>query len=138
MRRLMRRMIEVFPVALALAACETATTSSSTPLQSPGVANIQPQDDDTVVERVADARCGRANACGDVGPAARYASREACLKIMRQRAARDIHPSECDRGPDVARIDRCVAEILTERCGDPYANFAHFGACRQAQICAMR
>jgi hypothetical protein len=125
-------------LALHGAACDSGVPTAVTPapLQSPGIANVQPQDDDVVARRAADARCERADECHLIG-ARRYGwrSRQACINEMRARAGAEIPPSGCAHGVDPVAIDYCVGEILAEGCGDPRRDFGHMPACRLSSMC---
>jgi hypothetical protein len=105
--------------------------------QSPGVANAQggAQGDAAIVERLAEARCDREQACNHIGPGAVYASRGVCKEQVHGSIANDLNTYNCPRGLDGEAIDRCMAAIKGEECGHPFDTLVRYEKCRNAALC---
>lgn len=104
-------------------ASRTSTTS----------ANIGPSN---AVRRIADARCDRAASCNDIGGRdKKFDSRADCVREMRRDANDKLDEKECASGIDEGRLNECVREIRSERCGNPFDSIERAASCRRAELC---
>jgi hypothetical protein len=91
--------------------------------------------DKTVVNRLATARCDQEQGCNNVGPGAKFASRDVCLDQIRGSIGNDLNAYKCPRGLDSDAIDRCMMAIKSEECSHPFDTLQRFDKCRSGAIC---
>lgn len=90
----------------------------------------------SAVRRIADARCDRAAACDDVGTGRKWANRDACLREMSRDARSTLDDKSCERnGIDESRLNTCIKDIRSERCGNPFDSIERGASCRRAELC---
>jgi len=88
------------------------------------------------VRRIADARCDRAAACDDVGSGRKYENRDACLRDMSRDARNTVDDKVCERnGIDESRLNVCIKDIRSERCGNPFDSIERASSCRRGELC---
>ncbi len=130
--RFLRAMTVVLPMTAAAFGCAHTNGSSST------TTTAAPQDrpvSEKAVESLASARCDREATCDNVGVGKSYASREACMSNVRGKGQNDLTAASCPKGIDQAQLDKCLAEIKGERCGNPLDSLSRLNACRTGAIC---
>jgi hypothetical protein len=103
--------------------------------ESPGVTNSQRGADMAVVDRLSAARCDQEQACNNIGPGAKYASRSVCMDQLHGSIANDLNAYECPRGLDSAGVDRCMAAIKSEECNHPFDTLTRYDKCRTGALC---
>lgn len=81
-------------------------------------------------------RCHRIDECGDIGPGARFADRDACLHGLFPQNASVVAPTECPAGVGEASLSRCVAALNDQACYDARAGTGDPAACMRASLCA--
>ncbi|MBX3197123.1 MAG: hypothetical protein KF894_03115 [Labilithrix sp.] len=113
------------------AADERASSASKTTTSSADVATLA----QAASERIADARCRRAVACQEVGPARRHESFETCRGLYASEVLREVGPSACPRGLDESQVSRCAAAIERTGCLDPVGVLERLEDCRASKIC---
>ena len=82
-----------------------------------GVTNAQNNADLQVVDRLATARCRRAEVCNDIGPGKTFDSLELCMGQVRGNIANELTAYNCPHGVDDAAAGRCTATIEARECG---------------------
>ncbi len=130
--------ITSFAAAGALLAC--ASTPPGPPLSGTndnreGVTNTQKGADESVVEHLSAARCDREASCKNIGPGARYVSRDICMHQMRGGIGNDLNAYNCPRGLDSSGVSRCTAAIQGEECGHPFDTLTRIDTCRSGAMC---
>jgi hypothetical protein len=100
----------------------TTTTSAAAPMQS-------------AVNDLATARCDREELCNNVGAGKKYGTRDACVNEMRAKGNADLQASACPNGVDPQQLDKCLAEVRGERCGNALDTISRLTACRTSTIC---
>ena len=127
---------------VAIAGCQqgnTPTANSPTPAPGTGVpegvANAQNTADLRIANRLATARCERAQACNDIGAGKTFVSRDLCMQEVRGRIANDLTSYSCPHGVDSSAVDRCATAIDGESCGHSRDNLAHVSDCKTDALC---
>lgn len=87
---------------------------------------------ETVVGRVAQARCDQATTCG------RSTSTEACMMPERPKARADVERAACPNGIDTVQLGLCLASIRQLDCGARAGALDDVEACRASALCAPR
>ncbi len=93
---------------------------------------------DDAVARITAARCTREVACNNVGPGKTYASRERCDAELGHNERADLRGGECPGGISAPDLDDCLADIASEKCGNPIDAISRLAACRKAKLCLAR
>jgi hypothetical protein len=89
-----------------------------------------------VVDRMAGARCDQEQRCNNVGNGQKYASRQVCMDQQRGTLANDLNAYECPHGIDENALNRCMAAISTEQCGNPFDTVVRrYDKCRNGALC---
>lgn len=87
------------------------------------------------VTSITNARCDREQRCGNIGPDAKFDSRNACVARIREDWADQLNASECPHGVRKVELDECLQDIRTEECGDPFDTLARTFSCGRSEIC---
>ena len=122
----------VFAVAIASACGRGNERPPSSPPSTTGAGGGS---NESAIESLAMARCDREELCNNVGTGKTYANREACLDELRNKGRDELRTSECPRGIDPTQLDKCLAEIRGERCGNPLDKVGRLNACRSDGLC---
>ncbi len=134
--RLLIGLSGVSVVALALGACgrgeirgpDAPVTSTSAHVAS----------NDSAIQRITDARCDREVACNNVGAGKSYGTRQACTNELGHDKRADLRAEECPRGISEPDLNDCLADIKSEKCGNPLDSISRLAACRKAKLCLDR
>jgi Family of unknown function (DUF6184) len=93
---------------------------------------------DTAIERITTARCDREVACNNVGAGKSYGTREACTNELGHDKRADLRAEECPRGISEPDLNDCLADIRSEKCGNPLDSISRLAACRKGKLCLTR
>lgn len=129
-------------VGLTMVACaHEAGPPQNPPGSSPGTAvpagvtNAQNVADQQVVDRIARARCKRAEGCNDVGNGKRYVSPQLCIEQIRGNSENEVTGYNCPHGVDRAALERCMAAIDVAPCGKSTEKLADIAECGSDVLC---
>jgi hypothetical protein len=92
-------------------------------------------DNDHAINALTKARCDREDACNNLGADKKYDSFAACEREIRHDTAITLRPEKCTNGVISERLDSCLDEIRTDRCGNPLDHVERIAACRKAMLC---
>jgi len=81
------------------------------------------------------ARCDREDACNNLGADKKYDSFDACTREIGHDTAITLRPEKCVNGVISERLDSCLEQIRTERCGNALDKIERVAACRKAMLC---
>lgn len=116
-----------------LAACHgesrPATTTTTTGGATGATAN------ENAIHGMAMARCDREEICDNVGSGKKFATREVCMAELRDKGREELRATECPGGIDQAQLDKCLADIRGERCGNPLDTVTRLASCRTSALC---
>ncbi len=84
---------------------------------------------------IADARCEREQRCNNIGPDAKFASRNACDERIRADWAEELNAYECPGGVNQEELTECLEDIRDEDCKNPFDTLARTMACSRTEIC---
>ena len=87
------------------------------------------------INRITAARCDRDMACNNIGAGKKFETREACTNELGHDKAADIRAEECPRGISEPDLNDCLADIRSEKCGNPLDSISRRAACRKAKLC---
>ena len=90
---------------------------------------------ESAAQTIAVARCDREQSCRNIGSGKTYASRNACVDELRDKSQTELRASECPGGVDSTQLDKCLAEVRGEKCGDPLDTLTRLAACRTSALC---
>lgn len=91
---------------------------------------------DTVVARVARARCDREIACDRVGTGKSFGTSEQCMANVRERAREDVVDAACARGFDGTQLGICLNTIRQLPCDTPLDAIDAVANCQASALCA--
>jgi hypothetical protein len=94
--------------------------------------NPQPGVTQAAIERLANARCNKLAACGNIGQGREHPDKEHCLAEQRAKRADDF--SDCSTMQEV-QLQKCEAEINAERCDDLADAIDRLATCRKGNLC---
>lgn len=100
----------------------------------PGVTSAQ-SFDKSVVHQLASARCDQEQTCNNIGPKAKFASREVCMDQMKGSMGNDLNAYNCPRGIDRDGLNRCMAAVTSEECSHPFDTLTRYDKCRTGALC---
>jgi hypothetical protein len=93
-------------------------------------------DNDHAIDALTKARCDRENACNNIGPNdKKFDSFDACQNEIRHDTAITLRPEKCQNGVIADRLDSCLDQIRTERCGNALDKIERVAVCRKAMLC---
>ena len=90
---------------------------------------------DASIEKLSTAKCEREERCSNVGQGKKYASKDSCLTENRSSNRSELRSNECPGGIDQRQLDKCLAEIKAEHCGNALDKIGRLTACRDAALC---
>lgn len=110
---------------------------ATAPTEDPnGATNLQPNDVDAVVERLALARCERENTCNRVGNGRAYGTKNACMTVMRVATRRELAAAaDCRDKFDGVALDQCDYDVRALRCADSLDTVTSLDTCRTDRLC---
>lgn len=103
--------------------------STTTLTGAPWVSN------DSAIDRIVGARCGRETTCSNVGPDKHFVSTDACMKEVQSKAQDDLRAAECPGGVDAKQLEECLGAIHRESCSNPLDTIGRITACQKNQLC---
>jgi hypothetical protein len=107
-----------------------------TPLTDPQPQPLaQAAADTRVVERIAGATCDREQSCGTIGPGAYFASREECMRTLRDKTSESLNPSRCPGGINQRQLDVCLASLDANQCAQPGEAITRAAQCPARALC---
>lgn len=89
----------------------------------------------SAVSSIVAARCEREVRCKNIGPDAKYPSKQACLEQVRADWSEQLNARECPGGVHEEELNECLADIRGEECGSPLDSFARMLSCGTAELC---
>jgi hypothetical protein len=87
------------------------------------------------IEKITMAKCDREERCDNVGQGKKFGTRQSCIDENRSSKRDDLRASECPGGIDQRQLEKCVAEIRAEHCGNVLDKVNRLTACRDAALC---
>jgi len=87
------------------------------------------------VRRIAETRCTREEACGNIGAGKTFGDREACSNYVQDHGRADLHSARCPGGIDQEELEECLAAIQEQECGSLIDRAARIVACRSSDMC---
>ena len=118
-----------------LVACAHEDQSTPASQSSYGQMNVQPVSVNAAIDRITTSRCDFEQTCNNVGPNQTYPDRSSCLTKTRGDLSTDLRADQCPAGIDGRGLDKCVAEIRGERCGNVLDTVGRLTACRTSELC---
>jgi hypothetical protein len=88
-----------------------------------------------VVDDISDARCELEQRCDNIGAGQSYENRDACATKLRASIADDLNTQDCPHGVEHAKLSACLAQIRSEKCGNPMDSMSRWAACRKGVLC---
>ncbi|MDB4986314.1 MAG: hypothetical protein JWN04_1492 [Myxococcaceae bacterium] len=88
------------------------------------------------VHAISKARCEREEHCGNIAAGKSYASMGACEEKIRADWAGDLNKYECPKGIVEAGLNKCLADVRSEECGNPFDTLSRVVSCNASDICA--
>jgi len=119
----------------ACGAANEGPPATGTPSSQTQVTSAQRNVDARVVDRLTAARCDQEEACKNIGPGAKYVSRDVCADQVRGSIANDLNGYNCPRGIDSEALDRCMAALKSEECNHPFDTLTRYDNCRTGALC---
>jgi len=108
---------------------ESASAGAATTTSAPVIDNSQ------AINSITYARCSRENACNDIGSDKKYATFDACVKELGHDTGITLRVDKCPQGVLADRLDGCLNDIRTERCGNPIDTIERIASCRKGMLC---
>jgi len=87
------------------------------------------------LHQISRARCEREEHCGNIGGGKDYASMGACEEKIRADWSGDLNKYECPHGIVKSALDKCLADVRTEECGNPFDTLSRVVSCNASDIC---
>lgn len=91
---------------------------------------------DTVVGRVARARCDREIACNRIGAGKPFATSEQCMSALRETARADVVGADCMNGFDTTQVGICLNTLRQLSCDTRLDAITAVASCQSTAICA--
>lgn len=117
-------------LSMALAGCnkESEAPPPMTPASAPDPAARN------AGESLATAMCDREQRCNNIGSDKKYGSREHCMTVMRDDAAKSVN--HCRSGIDQEDLRECLTDIQGQNCGNPFSSVMSSKECSMDDLCA--
>ena len=115
-----------------LGACQASVSGG---VGNPSTTSAVVVDNDHAINALTKARCDREDACNNLGADKKYDSFDACEREIRHDTAITLRPEKCINGVISERLDSCLEQIRTERCGNPIDKVERIAACRKMMLC---
>jgi hypothetical protein len=109
--------------------------SAGVGVTNPSTTSAVVVDNDHAINALTKARCDREDACNNLGADKKYDSFDACEREIRHDTAITLRPEKCVNGVIAERLDSCLDQIRTERCGNPIDKIERVAACRKMMLC---
>lgn len=109
---------------------------SVTPASSTSTTSAAVVDNSQAINSITYARCSRENSCNNIGADnKKYPSFDACTKELQHDTGITLRADACSQGVLGDRLDGCLNDIRTERCGNPLDTIERIGSCRKGMLC---
>ena len=89
----------------------------------------------SAAQQIAEARCEREQACGNVGDDKTHPSVAECSARIQDDWKEDLNARQCPGGINQAQLNECMTKIRAEDCGNPFDTLARITECTSNQIC---
>lgn len=110
--------------------------SASVGSELPSTTSATVVDASQAINSITYARCSRENACNNIGADnEKYTTFDACTKELRHDTGISLGADGCPQGVLADRLDGCLNDIRTERCGNPIDTIERIGSCRKGMLC---
>jgi hypothetical protein len=130
---MLHRILCAAAAAAAVACCQPAWREPGTAVTTGASASAA----ETAAQTLAVARCDREEKCNNVGDGKEFTSLNACVDELRDKSKNDLRTAACRGGVDDAQLDKCVAEIRGERCGNALDTITRLTSCRSSALCVQ-
>lgn len=112
-------------------------TSPSSPDRSAEVPASEPLSANHLesVTRLAEVRCEREFACGNIGGSREYTTYDDCMTSELDAVRDDFRSTACPQGIDPLALRACVSAIRNEACSDHLEAHAYSPACTSQVLC---
>jgi hypothetical protein len=90
---------------------------------------------ETVIGRVARARCDRETTCNRIGEGNVYATGEQCTTVLRGASIADVVAAACAHGFDETQLALCLTSIRNVPCTDPIDTIETVPQCERSALC---
>lgn len=125
----------------------TGTPGSGIPLPGTGARAASergdaPDDDvsgappETVIGRIARARCDHQVVCGRVGPTAPWRSDGECMDALRRSVRDELTHEACPKGVRAGALAACLATVRTRACSSSAERLETVPPCTRDALCA--
>jgi hypothetical protein len=116
---------------VALGACHESVS-----VGAPSTTSAAVVDNSQAINSITYARCSRENACNNIGAQDKtYSTFDACVKELNHDTGITLRADKCPQGVLADRLDGCLNDIRTERCGNPLDTIERIGSCRKGMLC---
>ncbi len=88
-----------------------------------------------VIERIAEGTCDREQSCGTIGPGAYFATREDCMRSVRDKTSQTLSASMCPGGIDLKAVESCLSSLEANQCAQPGDAITRAARCPPADLC---
>ena len=99
------------------------------------VTEAQNRADQSVVAKLAAARCDHEQKCNNIGQGQKYTSREMCKQQLASSTSNDLNATSCPRGLDQDAVNRCMNAISNEQCSVSIDTLSRMADCRTDALC---
>jgi len=113
-----KKLLGAAVAAFVVAACH-ASVSAGVGDTTTTSAAVDPGAIEQVTLEATQARCARADSCGEIGPNARWADRGACMDAVRRNVRDQLIGRACKNGFQPVSMDDCLHAMRDARCEDP-------------------
>jgi len=114
-------------LSLALAGCSKDEAPPMTPAEAktPAAQNAGGQ--------LASAYCDHEQRCNNIGEAKKYGSRQHCMTVMGNEAAKQVN--HCTKGIDQEDLRECLTDIAGQDCSNPIDDMMSSKECGMDDMC---
>ncbi len=88
-----------------------------------------------VIEHIAEGTCDREQSCGTIGPGAYFATREDCMKSVRDKNSQTLSASMCPAGIDLKAVESCLSSLEANQCAQPGDAITRAARCPPSDLC---
>lgn len=90
---------------------------------------------ETIVGRVARARCDREQYCDRVGEGKPFGTGEQCTNVLRERARAEVVHAQCERGFETSQVALCLNAIRQAPCDVRLDSMDSLPSCQSKELC---
>jgi hypothetical protein len=102
---------------------------------APSTTSARVASNEDAIARITTTRCDREAACNNVGAGRSFETAAACTSQYGHDKRADLRAEECPRGISAPDLADCLAEIRSEKCGNPLDSASRIAACRKGKLC---